>query len=154
MNSYLVTAGPDNHDNTLSLLNTWSVKVANLGLSSIMTSLELNLDEYFEETNGTYNASCHQCRNNKEYQIMEDFLQSDSSMSLQAAEESLLRHCSSGRIVSIIHLCANVVPWHHKSQLKLAYLSERVRWSKRMSQNLDKIEVSSVIVEHDHCCPC
>jgi hypothetical protein len=76
---------------------------------------------------------------------MKDFLQPDSKMSLQNAAEALLQHCSSGAIVSIIQRCAYVTSWHHRSHLKLAYLAERIGWSKKMSANLDHIQVSNTV---------
>ena len=109
-----------------------------------MASLELNFDEYYADADGTYNASCYQYRENKEYQIIKDFLQPDGPTCLQRAADSLLENCSPGAIVSILHLCANVIPWHHNSHLKLAYLAERLRWSKKMSPNLDTIKVTTI----------
>lgn len=95
-----------------------------------MSVLELNLDDYYADLDGTYNASCYQYRNDKDEK---NFLQPDSTMCLQDAAESRLENCSFGAIVSMIHLCANVIPWHHTSHLKLAWLAERLRWSKKMS---------------------
>jgi hypothetical protein len=106
-----------------------------------MSVLELNLDDYYADLDGTYNASCYQYRNDKEYHIMKNFLQPDSTMCLQDAAESRLENCSSGAIVSMIHLCANVIPWHHTSHLKLAWLAERLHGPRRCHGHLDMIKV-------------
>ncbi|OIW30735.1 hypothetical protein CONLIGDRAFT_289437 [Coniochaeta ligniaria NRRL 30616] len=106
-----------------------------------MTSLDLDLDEYYA---GADDEPDPRYKDSKEYRIMKNFLQPDSTMCLEAAAESLLElipeHCGHGGVVGIITLCANVVPWDHTSHLKLAYLSERLRWSPKMSPSLGDIK--------------
>ncbi|KAB5546917.1 hypothetical protein GE09DRAFT_1190808 [Coniochaeta sp. 2T2.1] len=110
-----------------------------------MASLDLNMDDYFADANGAFDEkTCHNYKEDKEYLIMKDFLQPDTTMSLQTASESLLdlipEHCKPGSLVAVIHLCANVTPWHHTAHLKLAWLAERLRWSPKMSPVLGSIK--------------
>lgn len=115
-----------------------------------MASLELNLDGTFGDDDGKMGESCHQYKDDKEYQILKEFLQLDSHTPLEAAVNSLLElipdHGSSGSVQSNIDLCAGVIPWHHPSHLKLAYLAERLRWSPKMSPQLGNIKVGKVPV--------
>ncbi|KAB5559708.1 hypothetical protein GE09DRAFT_1113998, partial [Coniochaeta sp. 2T2.1] len=110
-----------------------------------MASLDLNLDDYFADADGTFDEkTCHNYKEDKEHLVMKDFLQPDTKMSLQTATESLLgfipEHCKPGSLVAVIHLCANVVPWHHTAHLKLAWLADRLRWSPKMSPVLGSIK--------------
>ncbi|KAH8907660.1 hypothetical protein BR93DRAFT_926681 [Coniochaeta sp. PMI_546] len=109
-----------------------------------MFTLVLNLDEYYIGTDGEPDQSY---KDSKDYRIMDDFLQPDSVMCLEAAANSLLdlipEHYGSSGVVGIITLCANVIPWYHTSHLKLAYLSERLRWSPKMSPSLGDIKSAS-----------
>lgn len=113
----------------------------------LMFTLVLNLDEYYIGTDGEPDQSY---KDRKEYRIMYDFLQPDSVMCLEAAANSLLDlipdHCGPSGVVGIIILCANVIPWHHTSHLKLAYLSECLRWSPKMSPSLGDIKASDPII--------
>jgi hypothetical protein len=103
-----------------------------------MAALELNLDKFYQEQEFDY-------INTIEYFILKDFLQPDSTTCLESAAKLLLKLVpalsSSKSLAGWLSRCACVIPWHHTSHLKLAWLTERLRWSPKISPDLADIKV-------------
>lgn len=125
-----------------------------------MAALDLSLDEFFEDVSEEQrNAQLTQkgYSDSKALRILDTFLQPDSTMTLETVQNLILdllppweNRSGTQPAISFAYVCYEValhIPWKHPSQLKLAWLIERLGWSDRFS-DLANIKVATLMISY------